>query len=420
MTNSDQSSAAAKPQETKPRRAKRKKKPWGQAKIAIVVAIVTGVFGIIAAVIPRFVPGGSDSSQPPTPPVTSTSPGPSSSAPASPSPSKSPTHSSPSTTAPPPPANGLDVPSLALRQPGGGGIYGVAFTRNGTLATGGLNGSAFLWNLAKPEQPTAAFPDANGQQIFGLTISADGNVLAADTLNDRYSKGSVVVWALPGGKPVHVLTAPGDPGFGNPPALSPDGKTLAAASADGHIYLWNLKTGQPAGTLPDPGGEPDYGIAYSRATGLLAAGNQDGIAYLWNTKQGTIVRRFPGPGGQEVSSVAFSPDGGMLATGETDGNVYLWDPVTGAPIATRHGPKGGVIAGIAFSPRDGIIAAASEDETHHKYVICVWDLSGKSHTLHDPSSAGVTKVAFSPDGSRLAVGDENGSTYLYDMNGFIV
>lgn len=39
-------------------------------------------------------------------------------------------------------------------------------------------------------------------------------------------------------------------------------------------------------------------------------------------------------------------------------------------------------------------------------------------SFRDSSSAGATRVAFSPDGSMLAVGDENAHTYIWNMNGF--
>ena len=64
--------------------------------------------------------------------------------------------------------------------------------------------------------------------------------------------------------------------------FSPDGRTLASASRDGSIILWDVATGRPVG-LP-----------------------------------------FQGHSGW-VMSVAFSPDGRVLASGSTDTTVVLWD-----------------------------------------------------------------------------------------------
>jgi WD40 repeat protein len=311
-------------------------------------------------------------------------------------------------------------PAYTLTDPGGTGVYGVAFTRNGTLASGDLNGSVYLWNVTK-DKVTGTFPDSNGQGIFGIAISPNGKTLAADTLNDlTYGKGAVVLWDPPAVKPVATLTAPDGQGFGNPPALSPDDATVAAANADGSIYLWDTTTGKPAGKpLTDPGTGVDYGIAFSPATGFLAAADHNGTAYLWNTKQSRIAATFQDPDGRGVNAVAFSPDGSILATGDLNGNIYLWNAATGSKMGTLHGPKGVPIQGIAFSPRRGIVAATSNNSTDHRYVTCIWSLTrGALATFTDPNSAGATRVAFSPDGSLLAVGDENAHTYIWNMKGF--
>jgi WD40 repeat protein len=64
-------------------------------------------------------------------------------------------------------------------------------------------------------------------------------------------------------------------------AFSPDGKTLASASVDQTIKLWDVATGKEQATL----------------------------------KGHTEV----------VFSVAFSPDGKRLASGSKDGTIKLWD-----------------------------------------------------------------------------------------------
>jgi len=63
-------------------------------------------------------------------------------------------------------------------------------------------------------------------------------------------------------------------------AISPDGRTLAAADYHGAVRLWELDTG--------------------RLDRLSLA--------------------HPG-----VETLAFAPDGRLLATGGFDGTVYLWD-----------------------------------------------------------------------------------------------
>jgi WD40 repeat protein len=62
------------------------------------------------------------------------------------------------------------------------------------------------------------------------------------------------------------------------------------------------------------------------------------------------------------------------------------------------------------------VAATSDNHSNHEYFTCIWDNTGKLLALfQDPGSLGVTRIAFSPDGSTLAVGDQNASTYIWNM-----
>jgi hypothetical protein len=322
-------------------------------------------------------------------------------------------HPTPSISHPP-----LSNP-LILHNPGGSGVYGIAYTRTGTLVTGDFNGSVYLWNVAENEN-TQVYSDANGWSIFGVAVSPDGKTIAAVTFNQpAYTKGSVVLWRTSSDKPIATLTAPDGSGFGNPPAFSPDGGTVAAASDDDYIYFWSTANGRSVGTrLTDPGTQGVYGIAYSPATGFLASADYNGTAYLWDTKQAEIVREFTDPARTKVVSVAFSANGGILATGDYQGNVDLWNAGTGTRMIAMHVPEGGSIQSLAFSPRGGMVAATADNLSTHTFVTCVWDLTGKliaTFRDKDPSSEGVTKVAFSPDGGSLAVGDENANTYIWNV-----
>ena len=108
-----------------------------------------------------------------------------------------------------------------------------------------------------------------------------------------------------------------------------------------------------------------------------------------------------------VQQVVFNPDGTRLATGSFDGTAKVWDAFTGNELFTLSSHSGTVFD-VNFS-RDGqYLATVSVDKTAK-----VWNaLTGKELlTLYTPAS--LTSVAFSPDGSQLAVGSHDGTARIY-------
>ena len=113
--------------------------------------------------------------------------------------------------------------------------------------------------------------------------------------------------------------------------FSPDGRTLAADTADQTVWRWNLA--DPA--HPTPLGQPltgptdiVYSVAFSPDGKTLAAGSGDHTVWLWNLTDPAhptpLDQPLTGPTSL-VYSVAFSPDGKTLAAGSGDHEVWLWD-----------------------------------------------------------------------------------------------
>lgn len=192
-------------------------------------------------------------------------------------------------------------------------------------------------------------------------------------------------------------------------AFSPDGMTLASASRDNTIRLWNVVANKHQRTLR---GHTNWvvSVAFSPDGRTLASGGGSGdkTIRLWNVASGSTEQTLTGHANW-VSSVVFSPDGGTLASGSGDNTIRLWNVGTGTHEQTLTGHTNW-ISSIAFSPDGATLASVSSDKT-----IRLWNVgTGTHHRILWKHSHYITSVAFSPDGKTLASGSGDGTIRLWD------
>jgi WD40 repeat protein len=144
-------------------------------------------------------------------------------------------------------------------------------------------------------------------------------------------------------------------------AYSPDGKTLASASADKTIKLWDIAKGKELATLVGHT-VPLYSVVYSPNGKLLASGgshesSDPGEIKLWDVaakkeKHACATERL-------LRSLAFSPDGRTLASGSSK-TIQFWDVAT---LKQRSDLAANGVKCVAFSPDGKMLALAYTDAT---------------------------------------------------------
>lgn len=205
-----------------------------------------------------------------------------------------------------------------------------------------------------------------------------------------------------------VRTLRGHKGVVSSIAFDPEGLTLASASRDRTVKLWEARSGRLLRTLR--GHENSVmSVAFDPTGRVLASGSEDKTIRLWDTHGVREPRTLRGHKGV-VMSVAFDRGGATLASGSEDKSIRLWDVETGNSLGMLRGHEERVVS-LAYAPSGRVLASGSDDKT-----VKLWDASGGGpmRTLEGHENS-VLSVTFDPAGRVLASGSLDLTVKLWDV-----
>ncbi len=234
----------------------------------------------------------------------------------------------------------------------------------------------------------------------GITWSADGQSIASAS-RDR----TIRLWNAESGEEESIFTNKGRSGTITSVSWSVDGRELIAGTTTKNLRSWDRKTGKP--TSLQGHSASINSVAFSPNGRMRASGSSDKTIRLCNASDGKLRSTLKEHAG-EILCLAWSPNSQVLASGSSDKAIKLWLAKDGKCLRTFQGHTGAVLS-VAFSPDGRMLASSSKDCT-----IRIWDYKQKRlQNILEGHTDQITCLSFSFDSRLLASQSTDGIVRLW-------
>jgi WD40 repeat protein len=321
------------------------------------------------------------------------------------------------------------------------GVWSVGWSPDGTrLVSGSTDGTIRIWDpddgteLGRLEGHTDRVlsvgwsPDGT-RLVSGSTMGPSGSGTPTSAPNSAVSKATPTGCGRWGGHPMAPGWFPGRPmgpsGSGTPTSAPNSAVSKATPTGCGRWGGHRTAPGWFPGRTMGPSGSgtptsaPNSVVSKATPTGCgrwgwspdgtrLVSGSADGTIRIWDPDERTELGRLEGHT-DWVRSVGWSPDGTRLVSGSADGTIRIWDPNERTELGvskatpTGSGRWGGHPMAPGWFP--GRTMGPSGSGTPNERTE-LGRLEG--HT------DGVRSVGWSPDGTRLVSGSNDGTIRVWD------
>lgn len=276
----------------------------------------------------------------------------------------------------------------------------VAFSPSGSeLAMAGDRTVSFRSLNGGPSHPPLK---GHGTDILTLAYSPDGERLASGDLG-----GTIKLWSLDPQRERRRMR--GHHTSLRTVAVSRDGRKILSSDWRERTVIWDADTGERWRELDVAGPS----ALFPDGRRLLAAQTKNYFGrnslVMVDLDTGT---KSPGPRVEDVEAVAVSPDGERMATLGRDRMARLWDVATGGELRAQA-VSFSFFPFLAFSPDGSLLAMGGGDG------VMLWRTADGSVVTPPRLQRECGKVhsaAFSPDGTQLVLGTDE-AVSVWDLAG---
>ncbi|HEX4497160.1 MAG TPA: TIR domain-containing protein [Thermoanaerobaculia bacterium] len=300
-------------------------------------------------------------------------------------------------------SGGIPLPS--------GGVVDVLLTHDRTaLFTYGVDGHLRRWDLRNDTIPKVSedFGEMDSDAFPQLAAPSSGQWL----LLDGRQGARLFNLKIRGAGAARATLLRKERWWRNNEPFSPDGRWLATIQGE-RLVIRDLEIHGAPTALQAQMGKNVTSIVFSSDSKMLAAASREGLIEVWNLRSKTPTTRWHLPEKLIPHRLAFQTDGTLIVTAsvpEDLTNTSFWairrdNTVLGPNILVGCIADRGTISGL---PETSVLCMSSD--TH---ATGIWRTIAGTDSKREIELPGVTSsIAASPEGAWISLGDTSGDLYL--------
>lgn len=281
----------------------------------------------------------------------------------------------------------------------------VDWSTRGVIASAGTDGSGLIDLRDARSGASVRTFHGHDLDVNDVAFSPDGTRLL--TTGDD---GAVRLWDPATGRRAWELVTRG---VVRGPSFSGDGARVAAAWRDeGVVRVMDAVTGAVLSTIRSVGA-PEATALDRAGQRVVLAGQPVPGALVHDVRSGARLLHVAN-GDPPAYDVGLSPDGRRLATSGVDGRARLWSLQDGTSTGTLH--TNAPVSALDWSPDSSRAVVGGDDGVARVFAVSDGQVRQELR-LSASGLRGVAGAAFSPDGTRLLLGDaSSGSAQIWDVS----
>ncbi|KAG8711807.1 hypothetical protein FRC09_020396 [Ceratobasidium sp. 395] len=279
-----------------------------------------------------------------------------------------------------------------------GEVSALAYSPDGAYIVSGSDDCTLcIWD-ARTGRMVGQPLEGHTGRILSVLFSPDGTHVVSGSCDD-----TIRIWD------VSTCTTFGAPLIGHTNwitsvSYSPDGAYIASGSYDKTIRIWDAYTGQMVGSPLI--GHTDWvnSVSYSPCGVFLVSCSQDETIRVWSGTVGHLLNSLP----RQFDSVTYSPDG-LYIVSHSGNTLCVWDAYTSSMIGQPLKYGLDQLHSISYSSSGANLSLKCVDQAIHILHTCADRDSAQPFILDHRDPYDLKKCVFSPDGTHVASGYNDGT-----------